>query len=50
MNEVKYFFFQEKMGENLVKTNPINFIDRRPIEPAPILQLHWENCSDEEIK
>lgn len=24
--------------------------DRRPIEPPPILQLHWENCSDEELK
>lgn len=35
---------------NRAKVSLINERDRRPIEPAPILQLHWENCSDEEIK
>lgn len=24
--------------------------DRRPIEPPPILQLHWKNCTEEELK
>ncbi|KAL9555169.1 hypothetical protein MBANPS3_002473 [Mucor bainieri] len=32
------------------KVSLINERDRRPIEPPPILQLHWENCSEEELK
>lgn len=33
------------------QTNYYRFVqDRRPIEPPPILQLHWENCSEEELK
>ncbi|KAI8052586.1 velvet factor-domain-containing protein [Gilbertella persicaria] len=32
------------------KVSLINERDRRPIEPPPILQLHWQNCSEEELK
>ncbi|CAO3696966.1 unnamed protein product [Rhizopus stolonifer] len=28
----------------------IFFLDRRPIEPPPILQLSWENATEEELK
>lgn len=35
---------------NRAKVSLINERDRRPIEPPPILQLHWENCSDDELK
>ncbi|KAI8639756.1 velvet factor-domain-containing protein [Parasitella parasitica] len=32
------------------KVSLINERDRRPIEPPPILQLYWKNCSEEELK
>ncbi|KAI7852551.1 velvet factor-domain-containing protein [Circinella umbellata] len=32
------------------KMSVINERDRRPIEPPPILQMQWVNCSDDEIK
>ncbi|KAI9472230.1 MAG: velvet factor-domain-containing protein [Benjaminiella poitrasii] len=32
------------------KMSIINERDRRPIEPPPILQLHWQNCSNDELK
>ncbi|KAG2231877.1 hypothetical protein INT48_006069 [Thamnidium elegans] len=32
------------------KISIINERDRRPIEPPPILQLHWKNCTEEELK
>ncbi|KAG2202630.1 hypothetical protein INT47_002062 [Mucor saturninus] len=32
------------------KISLINERDRRPIEPPPILQLHWKNCTEEELK
>ncbi|KAI8969981.1 velvet factor-domain-containing protein [Mycotypha africana] len=32
------------------KVSIINERDRRPIEPPPILQIHWSGCSEEELK
>ncbi|KAI8338766.1 hypothetical protein EDC96DRAFT_450074 [Choanephora cucurbitarum] len=32
------------------KVSLINERDRRSIEPPPILQLHWRNCSEDELK
>ncbi|KAI8881987.1 hypothetical protein K501DRAFT_222067 [Backusella circina FSU 941] len=32
------------------KMSVINERDRRPIEPPPILQLHLQNCSDQDLK
>ncbi|KAF7730821.1 hypothetical protein EC973_001339 [Apophysomyces ossiformis] len=32
------------------KVSVINERDRRPIEPPPILQMHWLNCSAEDTK
>ncbi|KAI7905628.1 velvet factor-domain-containing protein [Cokeromyces recurvatus] len=35
---------------NRAKLSVINERDRRPIEPPPILQLHWKNCTENELK
>ncbi|CEP15647.1 hypothetical protein [Parasitella parasitica] len=46
----RYYELKIRQQPKRAKVSLANERDRRPIEPPPILQLYWENCSKEELK